>query len=198
VKDENGGVTITLSKTNLAKAKTGFRTRWSNCRLGKGDGIQTSGRASIIGMLSWDVDFDMKYVCGAPDCKTWFQFETEVEADRESALMDHAVAKYFKRERTKAAQSYRPLSTTSFEQKIGLESHIRRQTPLFLTLRDAEGNGLATAMLPPGGRDDPGFKIIIVGKRNSDPYPQHESAIHALSAHFGFALDRGRCFPYGR
>jgi hypothetical protein len=32
-----------------------------------------------------------------------------------------------------------------------------------------EGNGLATAMLPPGGRDDPGFKIIVVGKRNSDP-----------------------------
>ena len=140
----------------------------------------------------------MKYVCDAPDGKTWFQFETEVEADRESALMDHAVAKYFQRERTKAAQSYRSLSRTSFEQNIGLESHIRRQMPLFLTLRDAEGNGLATAMLPPGGRDDLGFKIIIVGKRNSDPYPQHESAIHALGAHFGFALERGRCFPYRR
>ena len=62
----------------------------------------------------------MKYVCDALDRETWFQFETEVEADRESALMDHAVAKYFKRERTKAAQSYRPLSRISFEQKIGL------------------------------------------------------------------------------
>src|SRR4249920_2431130 len=76
--------------------------------------------------------------------------EPEVEADRESAMMDHAVAKYFQRERTKAAQSYRPASRTSFEQNIGLESHIRRQMPLFLTLRDAEGSGLATAMLPPG------------------------------------------------
>ena len=141
-------------------------------------------------------EFDMKYVCDAPDGKTWFQFETEVEADQESALMDHAVAKYFQRERTKAAQSYRPASRTSFEQNIGLESHIRRQMPLFLTLRDAEGNGLATAMLPPHGRDDPGFKIIIVGKRNGDPYPQHENAIHALGAHFGFALERRRCFPY--
>src|SRR4029450_3510934 len=109
---------------------------------------------------------------------------TDVEADQESALMDHAVAKYFQRERTKAAQSYRPASKTSFAQNSGLESHSRRQMPLFLTLRDAEGNGLATAMLPPHGRDDPGFKIIIVGKRNSDPHPQHETSIHALAAHF--------------
>src|SRR5262245_21896923 len=104
----------------------------------------------------------MRYVCDAPDHETWFQLETEVEADRESELMDHAVAKYFQRERTKAAQSYRPLSRTSFEQNIGLEAHIRRQMPLFLTLRDAEGNGLVTAMLPQGGRNDLGFKIIIV------------------------------------
>ena len=69
----------------------------------------------------------MKYVCDAPDGKTWFQFETEAEAGRESALMDHAVAKYFQRERTKAAQSYKPASRTSFEQNIGPESHIRRQ-----------------------------------------------------------------------
>jgi hypothetical protein len=138
----------------------------------------------------------MKYVCDAPDGKTWFQFETEVEADQESALMDHAVAKYFKRERTKAAQSYKPASRTSFEQNIGREPHIRRQTPLFLTLRDTEGNRLATALLPPGGRDDPGLKIIIVGKRNSDPYPEHENAIQALGAHFGFTLERLRCFPY--
>ena len=45
---------------------------------------------------------------------------------RKSAMMDHAVAKYFRRERTKAAQSYRPSSKTSFEQNIGLESHIRQ------------------------------------------------------------------------
>ncbi len=52
--------------------------------------------------------------------------EPEVEADRELAMMDHAVAKYFQRERTKTAQSYRPSSKTSFEQNIGLESHIRQ------------------------------------------------------------------------
>src|SRR4029450_553077 len=113
----------------------------------------------------------MKYVCDAPYGKTWFQFETEVEADQESALMDHAVAKYFQRERTKAAQSYRPASRTSFEQNIGLESHIRRQMPLFLTLRDTEGNGLATAMLRPGGLDDLGVKVSIEGQRNREPSP---------------------------
>ena len=82
--------------------------------------------------------------------------------------MDHRVAKYFQRERTKATNSSQPLSRTFFEQKIGLKTFIRRQMPLFLTLRDAEGNGLATAMLPPGGHDDLGFEIIIVGKRNSE------------------------------
>jgi hypothetical protein len=39
-----------------------------------------------------------------------------------------------------------------------------------LTLRDNAGEGLVTAMLPPGGGDDPEFKIVIVGKGNRDPY----------------------------
>ena len=52
--------------------------------------------------------------------------------------------------------------------------------PLFLTLRDNEGNGLATAMLPPGGKDNPGFRKIIVGRGNSDPFPDHKDAINAL------------------
>ena len=140
----------------------------------------------------------MKYVCDAPDGKTWFQFETEVEADQESALMDHAVAKFFQRERTKAAQSYKPTSRTSFEQNIGREPHIRRQMPLFLTLRDAEGTGLATAMLPPAGRTDSAFRPIIVGVANSDPYPEHGEAIKMLAQHLGLPLDRDRCFPYRR
>jgi hypothetical protein len=70
--------------------------------------------------------------------------------------------------------------------------------PLFLTLRDREGNALTTAMLPPGGKDRFGFRIIIVAASNADPYPQHDAAIAALGAHFGLTLDRRRCFPYGR
>ena len=139
----------------------------------------------------------MKFFCDAPDKKTWFRIETEAEAERESDLMDHAVAKYFQRARKIAVQSYRPASTISFEQNIGLEAHVQRVMPLFLTLRDAEGGGLVTAMLPPGGRDDPGFGIIIVGKSNGDPYPEHEAAIAALGVHLGLTLDRARCFPYG-
>ena len=57
----------------------------------------------------------MKFVCDAPDKKTWFRIETEAEALKESALMDHAVAKYFQREHEMAAQSYKPTSTVSFE-----------------------------------------------------------------------------------
>ena len=68
--------------------------------------------------------------------------------------------------------------------------------PFFLTLRDSEGNGLVTAMLPPGGPDASAFKIIIVGPSNSDPYPEHGDAIHALGRHFNLPLERSRCYPY--
>ena len=68
--------------------------------------------------------------------------------------------------------------------------------PLFLTLRSAEGNALVTAM-PPGGRHDPAFKIIIVGPENRDPYPEHGEAIRKLGEHFGLSLERVRCYPYG-
>ena len=44
----------------------------------------------------------MKYICDAPDKKTWFRLETEAEVDRESELMDYAVAKHYRREREQA------------------------------------------------------------------------------------------------
>lgn len=138
----------------------------------------------------------MKFICDAPGGRSWFRIETEAEAERESALMEHAVEKHFRREKEAAARSFRPASTVYIEQNIGLAAHIQRAMPLFLTLRDGAGNGLATAMLPPEGRDDPGFRIIIVGPCNSDPYPGHGEAIHALGAHFGLDLKREDCFPY--
>lgn len=140
----------------------------------------------------------MKYVCDAAERKTWFRIETEAEADQESALMDHAVAKHFRRARRQAGQSYTPISAVSFEQQIGLHAHLQREMPLFLTLRDAMGGGLATAMLPPGGCDDAAFRIIVVGRNNTDPYPEHAAAIEALGAHCGLTLDRRRCYPYAR
>ena len=69
--------------------------------------------------------------------------------------------------------------------------------PIFLTLRDREGNALVTAMLPPGGKDDASFRIIIVGPSNGDPYPSHAVSIEALGKQYGITLDRARCFPYG-
>ena len=38
----------------------------------------------------------MKYVCDAPGKQSWFRIETEGEAERESALMNHAVEKHFR------------------------------------------------------------------------------------------------------
>jgi hypothetical protein len=140
----------------------------------------------------------MQYLCDGPGKTTWFRIETEMEAERESRLMGHAVAKHFGMAREAAVRTFKSSSSVTFEQLIGLEAHVQRTMPLFLTLRDAQGEGLATAMLPPGGRDDPSFQIIIVGKNNADPYPDHAPAIDALGGHFGLTLDRDRCFPYRR
>jgi hypothetical protein len=52
----------------------------------------------------------MEYVCDALGGKTWFRIENEAEALFESQEMNHAVEKYFRREREKAVQSYRPTS----------------------------------------------------------------------------------------
>lgn len=140
----------------------------------------------------------MKFVVDAPEGKTWFRIETENEAARESELMRHAVEKYFRVEREKAARTYQPASKTFFEQEIGLNAHIQREMPLFLTLRDQDGNAHVTAMLPPDGKNDPSFRIIVVGPDNSDPYGADGEAIRALGDHFGMTLDRARCYPYHR
>ncbi len=140
----------------------------------------------------------MKYVCDAPDKTAWFRIETVAEADHESGLMNHAVAKHFRREHEAAEASYTPASSVFIEQNIGLERHVQRTMPLFLTLRDQDGQALVTAMLPPGGRDQPGFRVIIVGPSNADPYPAHKAQIDALAGHFRLTLDRDRCFPYRR
>ena len=140
----------------------------------------------------------MEYVCDAPDNMTWFRLMTENEAAAESAELRHAVEKFYRRERERAAESFVPVSTVLFEQAIGLEAHIMREMPLFATLRDEDGVGHATAMLPPGGRGERGFTPIVVGPANSDPYPHHGPAIRALGDHFGLTLDRARCYPYRR
>jgi hypothetical protein len=140
----------------------------------------------------------MRYVCDAADGKTWFRIETEAEAVAESETMRHAVEKYFRKEQDKATQSFRPISKVNFEQEIGLKAHIQREMPLFVTLRDGDGEPLATAMLPPNGRDDRSFRPIIVGPGNADPYPDQGDAIRALAQHYGMTLERARCYPYRR
>ncbi len=93
----------------------------------------------------------MQYVCDALQ-NTWFRIETEAEAISESQAMAHAVEKYFRQAREQAAKSYVPPRSGHYvEQNIGLNAHIQRVMPIFLTLRDAEGKALVTAMLPPAG-----------------------------------------------
>jgi hypothetical protein len=140
----------------------------------------------------------MRYVCDAPEGKTWFRLETPAEAAAEALAMHHAVEKHFCREMEKATRSYQPVSKTFIEQEIGLKAHIQREMPLFLTLREMDGTPLATAMLPPSGHDDRSFRPIIVGVGNADPYPSQGDAIRALGQHYGISLERARCYPYRR
>jgi len=143
----------------------------------------------------------MRFVCDAAGRKTWFRIETEAEAARESELMRHAVDKHFRRAHEQASQDYRPAPGPYFEQDIGRAAHVRRAMPVFLTLRDRDGNALATAMLPPEQAAvlaDPACSPMVVGPGNSDPYPEHRAAIEDLGRHFGLVLDRARCYPYGR
>lgn len=139
----------------------------------------------------------MRYVCDAPGGRTWFRIETEAEAEAEAALMRHSVNKHFRRHAAAAAESYRaPQGVAGFEQAIGLKDHVARAMPMFLTLRADDGEGLATAMLPPEGRNQANFKSVVVGPENADPYDAQSPAIAALGAHFGLELPREECFPY--
>lgn len=138
----------------------------------------------------------MDYVCDAPNDETWFRLTTEAEAMTESEQMGHAVEKHFHRERERALDSFQPIGSVYIEQEIGKEDHVKRSMPLFLTLRNQDGAALVTAMLPPRAKG--GGACIVVGRNNTDPYPDYADAIHALGAHFGMALDRAQCFPYRR
>ena len=91
----------------------------------------------------------MRFVCDAPRGHAWFQIETEAEAALESDLMNHAVEKHFRQAREHAIATYVPPSGSYIEENIGLKAHLERIMPIFLTLRDQEGKGLATAILPP-------------------------------------------------
>ena len=138
----------------------------------------------------------MKYVCDAPKGRTWFRIETDAESEQETALMRHAVEKHFRREQARARKSYVP--GQGLERDIGLKAHIAKTSPLFLTLRASDGEGLATAMLPPAGKHTADFPIIVVGPENGDPYPNHGDAIEALARHYKLPLPRARCYPYAQ
>ena len=140
----------------------------------------------------------MQYVCDA-GAATWFRIETLAEAVQESALMSHAVERYFRDAEEKAAKSYQPPPGARIsEQNIGLKAHIKGSMPIFLTLRDREGTALVTAMLPPAGANLDQFRPILVGPSNADPYRDYPGAINVLAQHFDITLDPARCYPYRR
>ena len=143
----------------------------------------------------------MRFVCDAAGGKAWFRIETEAEAAQEAELMRHAVEKHFRRAQEQASHGYKPVPGPFIEQDIGRAAHVRRTMPVLLTLRDGDGTPLATARLPqqqPVGRDTLAVCPMVLGPGNGDPFPEHGDAIRTLGTHFGVALARSRCYPYGR
>ena len=134
----------------------------------------------------------MEYVCDAPGQKTWFRIETECEAELEAQALQHAVDNHFRHARQQAAAAYRPAPTLRLiERDIGLGAHVRKTMPMFLTLRDREGSALATAMLPPPGKNADAYSPTVLGPSHSDPFATEREAIGALEKHFGLRLAPG-------
>ena len=138
----------------------------------------------------------MRFVCDAPGGGSWFQIETQAEADAEAQLMGHRVDRHFAAAEREARESYRP--GQGIERDIGLKDHIRRTMPHFLTLRTGDGGAHVTAMLVLSKAQEGVFSAVIVGRRNSDPFELFEPEIEALGAHYGLTLNPERCYPYGR
>ena len=82
------------------------------------------------------------------------------------------------------------------EQDIGKEAHIRRAMPLFLTLRDENGQALVTAMLPPSGKK--AAAASLSGRAMPIPTPNMRRRSRHWATHFGITLDRTSCYPYRR
>jgi len=131
----------------------------------------------------------MQYICDAPGRKAWFRIESSGEAAIESAVMKNAIEVQYENTRRAAIQTYQPSSRLHFiERNIGLNAHIARTMPMFLTLRDGEGNHLANAMLPPCGRDDDTFVSRVVGPAGMDALTAEAEAVDALEKHFGLSI----------
>lgn len=145
----------------------------------------------------------MRYICDATGSKTWFGIETEFEAATESDVMQHAVEKYFRKEKERATQTYQPTSAIYIEQEIGLKAHLLREMPLFLTLRSDDGTPLVTAMLPPRGREDRGSGRSSSGRATTIPIPimpTRSARWRSISASFSTARAASptaatSCFP---
>ena len=143
----------------------------------------------------------MQYVCDAPGRKTWFRIETEGEAIQEAEAMHHSLDYRFRHERSAAIASYAPSpELRPIERNIGLDAHVARTMPMFLTLRDADGTPLATVLLPQS-RDCGGTAPSVVGPDYSDASAAQADAIAVLEKHLGAVLRRecdshpGFCAP---
>jgi len=132
----------------------------------------------------------MRYICDAPGNKTWFCIETEGEAADESDTMQHAVEKYFRKEKRARDPDLpadldrlhrtgdRPQGASPARDAAVPDAARRRRDPL------------VTAMLPAARRDESGLPADSSSARaNTDPYTDNADAIRVLAQHFRIVLD---------
>ena len=94
----------------------------------------------------------MQYICDAPGQKSWFQIETEGEAARKSDAMSHAVEKHFRQAHEAAVKPISQAQHLHRAEHRPCGSCAARHAGV-PDLARCRGHALATAMLPPGGRE---------------------------------------------
>jgi len=107
----------------------------------------------------------------------------------ESEVMKVRIDTEFRNERDRATRSYRPHPRLqSIERDIGLNAHVLRVMPIFLTLRDREGTALANAVLPPEDKSRGVDHSVVVGPDYANPFASQSDAIKALEQHYDISL----------
>ena len=107
------------------------------------------------------------------DTGSWFELETQEDADHETEIGQHAVRNYFRMDREEN------LPARYFSFRIPADEG----TSVGVTMRILETKGE--------------YEILTTGFRNADPFTDYAPDIGALSEHLGIAIDE-TTYPYKR
>jgi hypothetical protein len=119
---------------------------------------------------------------------TWFEIETQEDANAETRLAHSAVYLFFK-----ADAEQRPSSGRYYSLREWMNGEERALATVRIPAKEELRHPAARNSMSPLLVRDLG--IVVVGDRNADPYERHGAAISALSAFLGIALPP-ECYPH--